>query len=682
MTLGVSMEGNLLNEISYLTRLIEQHKKIGIHDTSLAKQEDKKLSYQSHSACAMERHNGSKYSYIKQSLPSGIVHVNPNFKPKLPRIHVNPRMGAKPSVHLNPNMMKNFAVQNLDKKSCGRVVVGQNSVYQTKVKSSVHINPRLMKELSSVKEKPESLANRLQKCDADLKTAEADNNLVDQSKTTPVKINPTLNLGVKRLSNSNLVSLSRRKLVRVRRCSKSGPAISPLNPGKARRLTNSNLRKTMVATKYKLVIERVDISGTSSAVPRSLKSRQTGLNKYKIDRTHLQKVKKRLSIGKSSVNLANKKASGSTTGLVRIGGILYKSSRNQLVRSRNEPQPSKRKRCIINVKGDRFVMASNGKKLRRLCTSGNNSGNLKRPNPVSRVDIGGMTFVERAPNVLVRAHTKRSISTKVKQRSIQILRNKMRKNNQPCLIFQKFGYCAGQVKSTCPRLHDKKQVALCRNFLQGKCLLDNCPMSHAVCPEKMPTCKYFLEGCCNRDQCPYLHVKVSPNTPICTQFLQGYCAEANKCKLRHVYVCPEFERSENCAKGKYCPYPHKSGSAERKQSNKSFQRKVVARKKTTKSESTVEASSCAEDRKRYYDEASSSKGDIEQKRKKILDSVKLMKRVKMAEMLGNNEGIHKGNDSNEATVTETNENNDDCIEEDSCPKRTPLGSLPAYIPID
>lgn len=67
------------------------------------------------------------------------------------------------------------------------------------------------------------------------------------------------------------------------------------------------------------------------------------------------------------------------------------------------------KRCIINVKGDRFVMASNGKKLRRLSVVGKESGGTKCLNPVSRVDIGGMTFVEKSPNVLVRAHTKNHI---------------------------------------------------------------------------------------------------------------------------------------------------------------------------------------------------------------------------------------------------------------------------------
>lgn len=68
---------------------------------------------------------------------------------------------------------------------------------------------------------------------------------------------------------------------------------------------------------------------------------------------------------------------------------------------------------------------------------------------------------------------------------------------------------------------------MCR-FLQGKCLLDVCPLSHDVGPEKMPTCKYFLEACCTRDQCPYRHVKVSSSTPICIEFLQGYCSKGNE----------------------------------------------------------------------------------------------------------------------------------------------------------
>lgn len=65
-------------------------------------------------------------------------------------------------------------------------------------------------------------------------------------------------------------------------------------------------------------------------------------------------------------------------------------------------------------------------------------------------------------------------------------------------------------------------------FLQGNCLLDKCPLSHDIGPEKMPTCKYFLEGCCTRDACPYRHIKVSSSTPICIDFLQGYCVKGSE----------------------------------------------------------------------------------------------------------------------------------------------------------
>lgn len=53
-------------------------------------------------------------------------------------------------------------------------------------------------------------------------------------------------------------------------------------------------------------------------------------------------------------------------------------------------------------------------------------------------------------------------SNRAKQKSIQILRHKMSKNNQPCLLFQRFGFCAKFNEGTCPKVHDKKQVALCK----------------------------------------------------------------------------------------------------------------------------------------------------------------------------------------------------------------------------
>ncbi|XP_012269062.2 zinc finger CCCH domain-containing protein 3 isoform X2 [Athalia rosae] len=707
------MENDLLR--SYGTRLMEHRQRYDLKNSldvfiSLdihERQENLSLHNTAHhsvmcnsypSGYIMPRQSSTIPCYTGPSLPQGRVHVNPNFKPRVPGIHINPRIATKSEgkIHVNPKMMSNFTTQNLGMSSTNISTVKSNppqGLVKTKIEPSVHVNPILMKKLSLAREKMKDINRLMQKTTTELKGLKPDNCSIIQSKTKLVKNNTSVSPGVKRLSNSNLVSLSRRKLVRIRKPNKTGSVISPASLGKVRRLSNSNMKKAKVATKYKLVMVPANVPGSAKKNSRSIRNQQACMNKYKIDRTHIEKVKKRFSIGKDSypssskrtTNTINNKATGSTTGLVRIGGILYKSSRNQLIRSSNDPQPSKKKRCIINVKGDRFVMASNGKKLRRLNTfTDRQPGKMRSPNFVSRVDIGGMTFVEKTPNILVRAHTKHNISNKAKQRSIQILRNKMRKNNQPCLIFQKFGYCAGQGKGTCPKLHDKKQVALCRNFLQGKCLLDDCPMSHAVCPEKMPTCKYFLEGCCIRDNCPYLHVKVSSNTPVCTQFLQGYCPEANKCKQRHVYLCPEFERSASCAKGKYCPYPHKKNNVTaNKKSNKIAPRKVAVKNKIKKIKSVrLEPPINPEDRKRYYDEAGSSKESLEKMRQKLLNSLEIMKRIKTAETSEDDKESLKTHENNEVSLNDTSDNSDTSDQEHTCPKRTPLGPLPAYIPFD
>ncbi|XP_046390722.1 uncharacterized protein LOC124159154 [Ischnura elegans] len=281
-------------------------------------------------------------------------------------------------------------------------------------------------------------------------------------------------------------------------------------------------------------------------------------------------LKKKNDSGKNSTTF-NK-------ALVRIGGVLYKSSRNKLTISQGgsstttvtkiNSQVSLKKNGknfakgqVLCIRGQKFVMDTKGKTLRRLSSSDSLvKGSLNVPTQYSfrRVDIGGVTFIKKSSNVLMRTntHKARSLLSYAKQRSIATLRNKLKKNNQPCIIYRKFGRCFRFEKGTCPCVHDRKHVAVCKRFLLGKCYADKCLLSHDVVPEKMPTCKYFLEGCCNRQNCPYLHVKVNSKADICISFLQGYCANGKKCKKRHVCLCPEFEKTGKCVKGKNCLYPH------------------------------------------------------------------------------------------------------------------------------
>ncbi|KOC61126.1 Zinc finger CCCH domain-containing protein 7, partial [Habropoda laboriosa] len=268
-------------------------------------------------------------------------------------------------------------------------------------------------------------------------------------------------------------------------------------------------------------------------------------------------------------------------------------------------------------------------------------------------------------------------SNKVKQRSIQILRNKMQKNNQPCLIFQKFGYCSNHEKGICVKRHDKKQISLCRKFLQGNCMLDNCPLSHDIGPEKMPTCKYFLEGCCTKDACPYRHIKVSSNTPICIEFLQGYCTKGSECKQRHENLCPEFEKTKKCSKGKHCPYPHKSQSSSNKQNH--LKRKYNIPKNQMTPPVTKDTSiSNTENRLRYYEQASTLNKALDKRRENIIKKVQLMKRVEFVTYSNTTEI----SDSNTNLEVSGDNDKSEIISDPKKLKRPPIGILPAYIPID
>ncbi|XP_050664396.1 zinc finger CCCH domain-containing protein 3 [Leptidea sinapis] len=115
-------------------------------------------------------------------------------------------------------------------------------------------------------------------------------------------------------------------------------------------------------------------------------------------------------------------------------------------------------------------------------------------------------------------------------------KGKLKLNNIPCRLYTKYGKCLRNSNGKCIYVHDKKHVSLCRKFLKGICHDKNCPLSHEVSVNKMPTCFFFLKGMCVKDNCPYLHVKLSEKTKICPDFVRGYCEKGDKCLLRHVLI--------------------------------------------------------------------------------------------------------------------------------------------------
>ncbi|XP_074646263.1 uncharacterized protein LOC141902443 [Tubulanus polymorphus] len=286
---------------------------------------------------------------------------------------------------------------------------------------------------------------------------------------------------------------------------------------------------------------------------------------------------------------------------VMINGYLYKSNSTKLVKQSAIQSPAKvkplkparktnalvikkmttAKMKTVTVRGVKFRMDPAGKTLQRITTGENShksptkglavdgsssggpkSGKLqdlaKRRKKISRVDIGGVTYIQTKPGTLVKASTtqNRLRASHAIQRSIaQTTAARYKKVKiKYCLFYNRFGKCNRGDK--CPFKHDPTKVAICTRFLRGTCKVTDCPFSHTVSKGKMPVCSYFLRGVCNHDNCPYLHVKVNKGAKVCDDFIDGFCALGDECKKQHTLICPTFWKKGKCSSGAKCRMVH------------------------------------------------------------------------------------------------------------------------------
>ncbi|XP_043469154.1 zinc finger CCCH domain-containing protein 3 [Leptopilina heterotoma] len=578
-------------------------------------------------------------------IPKSSIYVNP--KPTTTTTSVNSKAEAK--IYVNPKIVRDMnIVKNLQENNENSAKKLEPSTStQDYLKKSVHVNPKLMKTITnsqSTKSLPTTIETK------SINQSTNYNNIYSKSNVTSTGTNNN------KFINPNYSIVSRRKLIRVVKRNIVKTNSLTVSPIKARQFGNKVLKRVSGNILSPSTSPSVQINNRLKFVKS-----KTKVSAYKLDRIAVSKGK-----NKTNSSSAGVKSTSNFKKLVSIEGIRYNSSKNQLIR-RNSTSPTKKKRTVSSKSKDQFFIASNGKALRRIDTTTKNTpanNSARFSSAFNRNSI-----IKRTSFVSLKQTIKSNMSNKVKQRSIQLLRNKMRKNNQPCLFFRKFGYCANQAKGTCHKVHDKKQIALCKNFLQGKCLVENCKLSHDVGPEKMPTCKYFLEGCCSRDKCPYLHVKVSEKTPICREFLQGYCAKGTECKERHIFACPEFEKEGKCSKGKQCPYPHKSKTKNTPRTLNNVNKELTNLNASNENDLTC---TIIESRKRYYD---SSNDDLEEKRERLLRKLKI---VKAAQNQNEESTIIINEDKNEETEVRVEIDTTVYVPR----KRPPVGNLPSYIPIN
>lgn len=118
------------------------------------------------------------------------------------------------------------------------------------------------------------------------------------------------------------------------------------------------------------------------------------------------------------------------------------------------------------VRGEKFLLDPSGRSLRRTTTSTtstNSSTMVNKSSLLSRIDIGGLTYVQKSNNTFERTdfHKNRFHLNVAKQRSINVLSQNLVKTNVPCPVYKKLGKCAAFKRSKCTKLHDPKFVDIC-----------------------------------------------------------------------------------------------------------------------------------------------------------------------------------------------------------------------------
>lgn len=480
-----------------------------------------------------------------------------------------------------------------------------------------------------------------------------------------------------------LVKISKNKLVRSTPVPVIASAVVSNKPASYKLDRRPGVLSRVVPKPKSSTIRRYSLVRTNSISPR----------KVVITDRSLLKLRRTKCIGKGSAARTLPSISFASPNkslvMLNINGVLYRSSSNKLqvqsTSSRSQAVNSStlhsadcRERSLT-IRGTRFLLDSSGTKLRKVPSMTEDAETNEAR--LGRIDIGGLTYKPVKDGTYVRTdvHRARNHLSLAKHKSIQVLTNRLRKCNIPCQIYRRLGKCSAQLKGKCPRLHDPKHVIICPRFLKGECArADECLLSHDVSLEKMPVCRFFLEGRCVKNDCPYLHKKVSEMERICDDFLRGYCPLAAKCLRRHEFVCPEYDRLGLCERSK-CPYPHGGRKDER---TKGFQN---VRSKPVESVRTEGESSQVPLLQRYYLDREvveeSDQLSVEQKSqlKRLLGKVEKMKQghVEDSEMVSSEVSEFKEN----ADVDDEDDDDDDGDHRPPIMKRAKLGPLPSFIPI-
>lgn len=240
--------------------------------------------------------SSTKNVHVKSGLLTTNVHVNPNFKRQNPTVHINPNIHAKPLIHINPKMMHDISNSNQNLQSnisttnTSTIKTNiDNNTGQANVKRSIYVNPTLLKKLSSSKEKStnskELIPTERPVCSRLRLVKNIDNRKISNSP--------------KKTSNSSIVLLSRRKLVRVS-TTKNTSKTSPLCQRRSSKCIELKDKKLEIQKAMKMksltnnTLQSTNMISNLSKSNINKSNNKSKVTKYKIDRTalHISKAKK------------------------------------------------------------------------------------------------------------------------------------------------------------------------------------------------------------------------------------------------------------------------------------------------------------------------------------------------------------------------------------------------------
>lgn len=208
------------------------------------------------------------------------IYINPKFNDPIKSvIHINPKVHLNMAIHVNPKMVKNLS-------TCGIRQIQQLTrppdILHPNIQKSIHVNPKLMEKLTNKVPDVVSKTQIIPK----ISQPQIVSGPKTQLNTKIIHVNK--NLISPKNTPSKLVSLSKRKLVRVRPTVKT---IVNNNNNNSSGSCNTKIIKSPrtiapnQSKKFNKVDRRVPVVNKSKSLVSSTNTR------YKIDRTGVQKKK-------------------------------------------------------------------------------------------------------------------------------------------------------------------------------------------------------------------------------------------------------------------------------------------------------------------------------------------------------------------------------------------------------